>query len=107
MTTKATLGSSASCAAWLNAMAAAFGPGRACTAPNSTVPMTAMPIALPTRWAVPRMAPAGPALLPRAPGEYEVLVRGDHHPAAEPGYQQRAGQVPSARIRSGQVNDQR
>ena len=29
--------------------------------PNSTVPMTAMPMALPSRWAVPRMALAVPA----------------------------------------------
>ena len=40
------------------------------------------------------------------PGEHEVLVRCDHHPAAEPGEQQRADEIPVARERSGEADDQ-
>lgn len=39
--------------------------------PNSTVPMTAMPMAPPARWAVPRMALAVPPAFAR-------MVRGSH-----------------------------
>ena len=59
--TKAVLASSASTELWLNAEATALGPGRTCRVPNCAVPMTAMPSALPARWAVLRMALAVPA----------------------------------------------
>jgi hypothetical protein len=79
------LASRASCALWLNAAATAFGPeadvqgAEQHRADDRDADGAACPLGRAEDG-------AGRArVLPGNPGQHEVLVRGDHHPAAEPG----------------------
>jgi hypothetical protein len=85
-TTKATLTSRASWELWLNADATEFGPGGKQVAEQHGADHGDAHGAAESLSRA--EGGAGRAcLLLGYPGEHEVLVRGDHHPAAEPGEQ--------------------